>query len=90
MQHAVRQAGQTLQAAAVVQIASQWRDSECAQFSAAVGAGRQSQHPHAGRQCFGHAQADVATSNDQQALATKTRRQCAGPRGIQTAMGAWV
>jgi hypothetical protein len=85
VQHAVGQAGQTLQAGRLVQVATKRRDAARAQLTGAVGAGGQRQHAHPAGERLRHAQPDIAAANDEQALAAKAGWQRAGAGGIQTA-----
>ena len=87
VQHAVGQAGQTLQACRIVQVAQQWYDAARAQIGRAVGTGGQGQYAHPIGQGLRYSQTNIAAANDQQALTAKTRGQCAGPRGVQTTVG---
>ena len=75
MQHPLRQARQAAQAGGLVQVAHQRPHAQGAQFVDPRGVRGQGQHLHAWRQAPRHAQADIATANDQDPLATEARGQ---------------
>ena len=80
MQHARSQPGQTRQRGRAIEVARQWRDTQSAQGTYAIGRSGQRQHTQAPLQVARHALAHVATAHDQKTLAAKARRQ--GAQGV--------
>jgi hypothetical protein len=88
--NALRQTRQSAQRSWMVKIAEQRGDALCAQQSQSIKAGAERQHVYSGRQGLRHAQANIATTDDQDASAAKTRRQRARAAGVQNRMKASV
>ena len=69
------QARQPGEAGRVIQVTRQGRDTATAQEGRTLGAGGQRQQPDLRALHAGHAQADIAATDDQEALAAKARGQ---------------
>ena len=82
MQNMVRKPGQATQCASLIQIAYHRRDAELAQCGHTLQIPRQCQQVHTTADHLGHAQTDVATTDDEYALTAKTGRQGADGGGV--------
>lgn len=82
MQHAVRQALQSVQCAALVQVSMDTRNAQTAQIGAAQGIPRNSDHVNAAFQQQGDSQTDITASNDEKPLSAKTGWQCASSKMV--------
>ena len=77
MEHPGRQTRQTLQGGGVVQITEQWRDASSPQFGHACGGRGQRHQVDTSAQLARYSQPNIATTDDQKTLATKSGRQSA-------------
>jgi hypothetical protein len=77
MEHTGRQTRQALQGGGVVQITEQWRDTRSPQFGFACGSRGQRYQVDTFAQLTRYSQPDIATTDDQNTLATKSGRQSA-------------